>query len=239
MLNFILDGAGVKLTGRLKKFSGWLAHYLIGFAFVLVYETIWHYTDVEFGFLSGIIFGVISGFVGIACWRMIDGLPNGNPHISSKEYAIQLFFGHVIFAVAVVVAVVVPVAVPWRGRILTEWLPIAIRYGRARWAGRTDYRSSAPHRGTAGRPRGPTPCAIRALSSSIRTGTQKPRSPPGLRLFSRRRRHARAARARSTPRSPGAPGAQAPFPAAAPAGARAAARPSPRAAAGRTAARSR
>jgi len=104
MLNFILDGAGIKLTGKVKKFSGWLAHYLIGFAFVLVYESIWHYTNVEFGFVSAIAFGVVSGFVGIACWRIIDGLPDGNPHIPSKEYAIQLFFGHVIFAVAVVVA---------------------------------------------------------------------------------------------------------------------------------------
>jgi hypothetical protein len=52
-------------------------------------------------------------------------------------------------AAGLVVAVVVPVAVPWRGRILTEWLPIAVAYGRARRSGRTDYRTSAPRRGTA------------------------------------------------------------------------------------------
>jgi hypothetical protein len=52
-------------------------------------------------------------------------------------------------AAGLVVAVVVPVAVPWRGRILTEWLPIAIGYGRARRSGRTDYRTSAPRQGTA------------------------------------------------------------------------------------------
>lgn len=104
MLNFILDGAGIRPRGKWKKFSGWLAHYLIGLAFVLLYEIIWRYTRVEFGFVSGIIFGIISGLVGIACWRLIYRLPDGNPHIPSKEYAIQLFFGHVIFAVAVVVA---------------------------------------------------------------------------------------------------------------------------------------
>jgi hypothetical protein len=63
-------------------------------------------------------------------------------------------------AAGLVVAVVVPVAVPWRGRILTEWLPIAIRYGRARRAGRTDYRSSAPHQGTAAASRVPLPVEI-------------------------------------------------------------------------------
>lgn len=104
MLNFVLEGVGITPKGKWKKFSGWLAHYLIGFAMVLVYEMIWHYSDIEFGFVSGIVFGIVSGFVGVACWRLTYRLPDGNPYIRSKEYAIQLFFGHVIFAVAVVVA---------------------------------------------------------------------------------------------------------------------------------------
>ena len=104
MLNFILDGAGISLKGRVKKFAGWFAHYLIGLAFVIAYESIWHYTEVEFGFVSGIAFGVISGFVGICCWRLTYRLPDGNPRVPSKEYATLLFFAHVIFSVAVVVA---------------------------------------------------------------------------------------------------------------------------------------
>ncbi len=104
MLNFILEGAGISLKGRLKKFSGWFAHYLIGVAFVLVYESIWHYTNVEFGFISGIVFGIISGLIGVSCWRLTYRLPDGNPHVPSKEYALLLFFGHIIFAIAVVVA---------------------------------------------------------------------------------------------------------------------------------------
>jgi hypothetical protein len=55
----------------------------------------------------------------------------------------------IVLAAGLVAAVVVPVAVPWRGRIVTEWLPIAVAYGRARRAGRTDYRSPAPRLGTA------------------------------------------------------------------------------------------
>jgi hypothetical protein len=52
-------------------------------------------------------------------------------------------------AAGLVVAVVVPVAVPWRGRVITEWAPILLGYARARRAGRTDYRSAAPRQGTA------------------------------------------------------------------------------------------
>jgi Putative type VII ESX secretion system translocon, EccE len=46
-------------------------------------------------------------------------------------------------------ALLVPVAVPWRGRIVTEWAPIVWAYGRARLTGRSDYRSPAPRLGTA------------------------------------------------------------------------------------------
>lgn len=104
MLNFILDGAGINLKGRLKKFSAWLAHYLIGLAFVLIYEAVWRYTNIEFGYTSGICFGIISGLIGMSAWRLCYRLPDGKRHVPSKEYAIQLFFGHVIFAVAVVIA---------------------------------------------------------------------------------------------------------------------------------------
>jgi hypothetical protein len=66
-------------------------------------------------------------------------------------------------ATGLVVAVVVPVAVPWRGRILTEWLPIALRYGRARRSGRTDYRSTVRRQGTAAAGGVPLPTEVGAV----------------------------------------------------------------------------
>jgi hypothetical protein len=54
----------------------------------------------------------------------------------------------IIGATALVLVVTVPVAVPWQGRIVTEWVPIAVRYLRARRAGRTDYRAAAINHGT-------------------------------------------------------------------------------------------
>src|SRR6266545_1616120 len=54
----------------------------------------------------------------------------------------------IALAAGVVVAVVVPVAIPWRGRTATEWLPIATAYGAGRLTGRTDFRTTAPWQAT-------------------------------------------------------------------------------------------
>jgi len=103
MMDFILKGLGIELKGKWHKIGGWIAHYIIGFTLVLVYESLWRYTAIRFGFLSGIIFGVVSGIVGIMCWRAIY-LTSIHEDVSRRSYYIQLFFGHIIFACAVVIA---------------------------------------------------------------------------------------------------------------------------------------
>ncbi|HEY0090946.1 MAG TPA: hypothetical protein VGB43_00540 [Flavobacterium sp.] len=104
MLNYIMHGAGLKLHGRLSKFAGWFAHYIIGLAFVFIYELVWVYSTIEFGWVSGLIFGVVSGFVGILGWRLIYLLPDKKPAAPLGEYYLQLFVAHIIFALIVVVA---------------------------------------------------------------------------------------------------------------------------------------
>jgi hypothetical protein len=103
MMNFILDGVGIELKGKWHKAGGWIAHYVIGFVMVIVYEAIWRFTSVKFGFISGIIFGIISGLIGIMCWRAIY-LTSIHEDVTRRSYYIQLFFGHIIFACAVVIA---------------------------------------------------------------------------------------------------------------------------------------
>jgi hypothetical protein len=104
MLNFILDNMGITLKGKWKKAGGWLAHYIIGFFFALIYETLWRYTGIKFGWLSGIAFGIASGVVGIIGWHIIYRLPDEKPVAHLREYYLQLFFAHIIFACAVVIA---------------------------------------------------------------------------------------------------------------------------------------
>ena len=103
MMNFILEGIRIHLKGKGHTVGGWIAHYIIGFALVISYELIWRYTAVEFGFVSGIIFGIVSGFIGIMCWRAIY-LTSIHEDVSRRSYYIQLFFGHILFAIAVVIA---------------------------------------------------------------------------------------------------------------------------------------
>lgn len=104
MLVYILDGAGVRLKGRWKIAAGWLAHYCIGFFFVIIYESMWRYTNIGFGWLSAILFGIVSGFFGVLCWWLIYTLPNKTPEGPVKIYYAILFSAHIIFAVAVVIA---------------------------------------------------------------------------------------------------------------------------------------
>jgi hypothetical protein len=70
---------------------------------VICYELVWRYTVVQFGFVSGILFGIVSGVIGITCWRAIY-LTSVHDDVSRRSYYIQLFFGHIIFACAVVIA---------------------------------------------------------------------------------------------------------------------------------------
>jgi len=102
-MNFVLEGMGIHLKGKWHKIGGWIAHYLIGFAMVITYEALWRYAHIKFGFISGIIFGIVSGVIGIMCWRAIY-LTAIHKDVSRRSYYIQLFFGHIIFACAVVVA---------------------------------------------------------------------------------------------------------------------------------------
>lgn len=103
IMDFILKGIGINLTGRWHKIGGWLAHYFIGLIMVICYELLWRYTAISFGFVSGIMFGAVSGLIGIACWRAIY-LTSIHNNVSRKSYYIQLFLGHIVFAVAVVIA---------------------------------------------------------------------------------------------------------------------------------------
>lgn len=103
MMDFVLEGIGIHLKGKGHKIGGWIAHYIIGLALVFSYEAIWRYTSVKFGFLSGILFGLVSGLLGIVCWRAIY-LTSIHDNVSRRSYYIQLFFGHILFAIVVVIA---------------------------------------------------------------------------------------------------------------------------------------
>ena len=103
LLNYVFDRFA-NTESKWKGFLGWLVHYLIGLVFVIVYASIWDHTPIEFGWVSGIVFGVISGFIGILGWHLLFKIPAQTPNVKLKEYYVQLFFAHIIFAGTVVAA---------------------------------------------------------------------------------------------------------------------------------------
>ena len=104
MLNYILDAIGINLGGKLKKAQGWIAHYFIGLFFVILYESVWRFSQIKFGWISGLAFGAVSGGIGIIGWFFIYRLPDKKPKAPLRDYYLQLFLAHIIFALAVVAA---------------------------------------------------------------------------------------------------------------------------------------
>jgi hypothetical protein len=88
----------------------------------------------------------------VALFVAVFGIARPNPTLA-----------RIVLAAGLALAVVVPVAVPWRGRIVTEWVPIAARYLRARRAGRTDYRTTAGRQRTSAAGRVLLPAEVDAV----------------------------------------------------------------------------
>ena len=102
LLNYLLHYLGINMRDSAKRISGWVIHYIIGFVFVVGYDLLWQY-KIQFSWLSGIIFGMISGIIGIISWMLMFKVPDDKPKIDYKGYYIQLFFAHIIFAIGVVI----------------------------------------------------------------------------------------------------------------------------------------
>lgn len=98
LLNLLRDRAGmVDISDARKDAFGWILHFLVGLAFVIIYDRIWAWTDLEPSWLNGLIFGAVSGVVGILSWMTMFALHPREPKNDFKHYYWQLFFAHIIF----------------------------------------------------------------------------------------------------------------------------------------------
>lgn len=102
LLNLVVAKANVELTPRRKSIFGWVIHYVIGLAFVLCYEFVWNNFDIDPTWFCGLIFGIISGLIGIFSWVLMFKLPEEKPKIKFKHYYLQLFIAHIFFALTVI-----------------------------------------------------------------------------------------------------------------------------------------
>lgn len=102
LLNLVASKAKIEFSPRRKSLFGWLVHYLIGLAFVLIYHFIWKTSYADPTWFCGLIFGILSGLIGIFSWFFLFKIPTEKPKIKVKQYYLQLFFAHIFFALTVV-----------------------------------------------------------------------------------------------------------------------------------------
>lgn len=102
LLNLVVASFKIELEPKRKSYFGWFVHFLIGVIFVIAYHLIWKYSDFDPTWFCGLIFGIISGFIGIVSWHFMFKMGENPPKIKFKEYYLQLFIAHILFALTVV-----------------------------------------------------------------------------------------------------------------------------------------
>jgi len=102
LLNLVVASFKIELEPKRKSYFGWFVHFLIGVIFVIGYHLIWKYSDFDPTWFCGLIFGIISGFIGIFSWHFMFKMGKNPPKIKFKQYYLQLFIAHILFALTVV-----------------------------------------------------------------------------------------------------------------------------------------
>ena len=98
LLQYVLQKLHLSVSGITKSVLAWAIHYLIGLLFVYAFYLTVTGLRMAPSWLSGLIFGVIIGIVGIIGWEMMFKI-SGKPQITDRAgYYTQLFLAHLIFA---------------------------------------------------------------------------------------------------------------------------------------------
>ncbi|HEX8270582.1 MAG TPA: hypothetical protein VF581_11880 [Flavobacterium sp.] len=102
LLKKIMEMTKLHFNSSVQTVLGWLIHYLVGLLFVIAYDRLWHTGYVDATWFSGILLGIASGIIGVVGWMFLFSIPNHAPRVKYREYYQQLFFAHIIFALAAV-----------------------------------------------------------------------------------------------------------------------------------------
>src|SRR5690606_16721053 len=76
LLKKIMKLLHLNCSDRCQSVLGWIIHYTIGLGFIVAYDLIWHHTYIDPTWFTAMIFGIISGIVGIIGWKIIFALPD-------------------------------------------------------------------------------------------------------------------------------------------------------------------
>ncbi|MCF0040178.1 hypothetical protein [Dyadobacter fanqingshengii] len=87
-------------------FTGIVAHYIIGIAFVFCYHILWFLGVGQPDFLNGLILGLASGMIAVMFWFTFFAVHPFPPDVDLKSYLLTLFLAHFVFALTAVWAYV-------------------------------------------------------------------------------------------------------------------------------------
>ena len=100
LINELIDGSetlpAVDESGTNP--AGWVAHYGIGFVFVIAYYILWRRALQSPGIVKALVIGAASGLVGIGSWKIMFAANSQPPQNNRYGYYRQLFIAHIIFS---------------------------------------------------------------------------------------------------------------------------------------------
>lgn len=102
LLQYLMTRFNFGITGIWKVIAGWTVHYIIGLIFVVIFHILWRWGLYEITWLTGLIYGIVIGIIGIGGWVVMFILSNYKPRIDFKGYYLQLFIAHLVFAMTTV-----------------------------------------------------------------------------------------------------------------------------------------
>ena len=95
-----------RLAPEIKKqnamISGWLMHYSVGVAFVIIYELMFKKYNLKRNFITRFYIGVLSGVLSIAVWHAILKLHPNPPSLDLKKFYTVLMAAHIVFGITAI-----------------------------------------------------------------------------------------------------------------------------------------
>jgi hypothetical protein len=102
ILGQLLHKLSPKIDKENAMISGWVMHYSVGIAFVIIYEFMFKKYNLKRTFITRFYIGVLSGMLSIAVWHAILKLHPSPPSVDLKRYYIVLMAAHIVFGIAAI-----------------------------------------------------------------------------------------------------------------------------------------
>jgi hypothetical protein len=104
LFQHLITHSPLRVTGIKKKIASWVIHYCIGLIFVFFFFMLWRTRLFAMDWISGIIFGLVTGAVGITGWEAMHIIYGYPVSIDFKGFHIHQFFAHIIFGLTTMVS---------------------------------------------------------------------------------------------------------------------------------------